>query len=315
MSPRRIAVFGGTGFLGRRIVRRLLAHGFAVRVAARHAERGDVLFGAQDGLETLCADIGDDASVAAAVKDAWGVVNAVSLYVERDALTFHAIHVAGAGRVAAQARRAGVARLVHVSGIGADPNSKSSYIRSRGDGEQAVRQAFPGATVIHPSAMVGSDDALIHGLAGLIETFPVFPLFGRGRTKLQPAHVEDVGEAVARILESDKPAPLYALGGPQVLSYRALVETIAWRLGRKPILLPVPFALWRLAGAAAERMKNPPLTRNQVELMETDNVAGENLPGFDALGIAPKGVDAVLATLPDPSRPRESGDPERQPLP
>jgi uncharacterized protein YbjT (DUF2867 family) len=303
LNVRRIAVIGGTGFLGRRIVRRLLAHGFVVRVAARHGERAAQIFGAQSGLEALRADVGDDASVAAALADSWGVVNAASLYVEREGLTFQAVHVAAAERVAAQARRAGVTRLVHVSGIGADPNSASKYIRSRGQGELAVRHAFPGATIIRPSALIGPDDALIGGLAAMLDKFPVFPLFGRGHTKLQPAHVEDVGEAVARILEAEQPAPLYEFGGPQVFSYRALVETIARRLGRKPLLLPVAFALWRLAGAAAEMLASPPFTRNQVELMQQDNVASAGLPGFDALGIAPKGIEAVLNSLKPPSAP------------
>ena len=297
MSARRIAVFGGTGFLGRRIVRHLLAHGFAVRLAARHPERGAALFEERSALELARADIGDDASVAAALAGAWGAVNAVSLYVERGGLTFQAVHVAGAERLAAQARRAGVARLVHVSGIGSDANSRSSYIRSRGQGERAVRHAYPDATIICPSVMIGPDDALIGGLAGMLGRFPVFPMFGRGRTKLQPAHVEDVGEAVARILQADEPAQLYEFGGPQIFSYRALLQTIAWRLGRKPLLLPVPFALWRLVAAAAEMLANPPLTRNQVELMRRDNVASARLAGFDALGITPQGIDAVLRQI------------------
>ena len=145
--------------------------------------------------------------------------------------------------------------------------------------------------------MVGPDDALITGLAAMLGKFPVFPMFGFGRTRLQPAHVEDVGEAVARILEAVEPAPLYEFGGPQIFSYRVLLQMIARRLGRKPLLLPVPFALWRLAGRVAELLPNPPLTRNQVELMQCDNVASPTCPGFDALGIAPKGIEAVLADL------------------
>ena len=293
MSARRVTVFGGTGFLGRRVVRHLLDRGFAVRVAARHPERGPALFGDQAALEFVRADVGDDASVAATLANAWGVVNAVSLYVERGGLTFQAIHVAAAERVAAAARRAGVARLVHVSGIGADPHSGSKYIRSRGEGEEAVLAAFPGAVIIRPSVMFGPDDAFLTGLTAMLGKLPVFPLFGRGRTKLQPAHVDDVGEAVARVLAAAEPAPLYELGGPQVFSYRALLQTIAWRLGSKPLLLPLPFTLWRLLGSAAQMLPNPPLTRNQVELMQHDNVVSPSCPGFDALGIAPKGI-AVL---------------------
>ena len=297
MSARRITVFGGSGFLGRRIVRHLLAHGFAVRLAARHPERGAVLFEGRSALECVRADVGDDASLASAMAGGWGAVNAVSLYVERGGLTFQAVHVAGAGRLAAQARRCGVTRFVHVSGIGSDANSSSNYIRSRGQGEVAVSHACPDAIIVRPPAMIGPDDALIAGLAGLLGRFPVFPMFGRGRTRLQPAHVEDVGEAVARIFEADKPAPLYEFGGPQIMSYRALLQAIGRRLGRKPLLLPLPFALWRLVGTAAEMLDDPPLTRNQVALMQRDNVASPECPGFDALGIVPQGLDAVLRQI------------------
>jgi len=297
LSARRITVFGGTGFLGRRIVRHLLAHGFAVRVASRHPKRAAQIFGDELSLEAMRADVGDHASVEAALAEAWGVVNAVSLYVERGGLTFEAVHVVGAERVARQACRAGVTKLVHVSGIGSDPQSASKYIRARGEGEGAVRNAFPGAVVIRPSVMIGPDDAFVSGLAAMLGNFPVFPMFGRGQTKLQPAHVEDVGEAAARIVETEKPAPLYELAGPQVFSYRALLQAIARRIGGKPLLLPVPFALWRVGASAAEMLDNPPLTRNQVELMQQDNVAVRGLPGFDALGIAPEGVEAVLAGI------------------
>ena len=153
------------------------------------------------------------------------------------------------------------------------------------------------AIIVRPPAMIGPDDALIAGLAALLGRFPVFPMFGRGRTRLQPAHVEDVGEAVARIFEADKPAPLYEFGGPQIMSYRALLQAIGRRLGRKPLLLPVPFALWRLVGTAAEMLDDPPLTRNQVALMQRDNVASPECPGFEALGIVPQGLDAVLRQI------------------
>ena len=158
MSARRVTVFGGTGFLGRRAVRHLLDHGFAVRLAARHPERGALPVDAS-ALECVPADVGDDASLAAAVAGACAVVNAVGLYVERGELTFSAVHVAGAERVATQARKAGVERLIHVSGIGSDPQSASKYIRSRGQGEEAVRRAFPAAVIIRPAVMFGPDDS------------------------------------------------------------------------------------------------------------------------------------------------------------
>lgn len=301
MSAQRATVFGGTGFLGRHIVRGLPDHGFAVRAAARHPKCG------VPGLEFVRADVGDDASVAVAVADAWAVVNAVGLYVERGDLTFGAVHVAGAERVAALARKAGVERLIHVSGIGADPNSASKYIRARGRGEAAVRHAFPSAIIVRPAVMFGPDDVFLTGLASMLARFPVFPMFGRGGTKLQPAHVADVAEAVARILAQAAPAAVYEFGGPEVFSYRALLERVAKHVDAKPALLPMPFALWRALASAAEWLARPPLTRNQVELMQQDTIASPSRAGFDSLGLTPQGIEAVLDSLkprPAPGRDR-----------
>ena len=197
-----VTVLGGTGFLGRRVVRHLLDRGFRVRATARHPERVPTLFGPNEvGAEAVGADVHDEASVAAVLADADAVVNAVSLYVEHGGPeTFRAVHVEAAARIARLAREAGVGCLIHVSGIGADPASPSNYIRARGEGEIAVREAFPGATLVRPSVMFGPDDYFLTTLARLLRTLPIYPLFGRGRTRLQPVHVEDVSEAIARIL-------------------------------------------------------------------------------------------------------------------
>lgn len=295
-APQTIVVFGGTGFLGRRLVRHLRSHGFAVRVAVRHPERVAGLFPQDPLIGSVAANVDDDASVAQAVAGAWGVVNAVSLYVEKGGRTFHSVHVEAAGRVAAAARRAGVQRLVQMSGLGADPRSPSPYIRSRGEGEAAVREAFPGAIVIRPSAMFAAEDGLTAALAGMLRATPVFPLFGTGHTRLQPAFVEDVAEAVARIFTIPTPAAIYEFGGPDVLTYKALLQTVARRLGLRRLLLPLPFLLWRLLASVAEWLPSPPLTTGQVDLMRHDNVVPGALPGFAALEIAPKSIETVLAS-------------------
>ena len=284
---RQVTVFGGTGFLGRRVVRRLSGHGFALRVAARHPPTS----GDDDFVRT---DIEDPASVEAALAGAWGAVNAVSLYVERGDKTFHAVHVAAAERVAALAHNAGVTRLVHVSGLGADPRSTSAYIRSRGQGEEAVRSVFPEAVIVRPSVMFGPDDAFLAPLRTMTERFPVFPMFGQGQTLLQPNHVEDVAEAIARIMATEARARLYEFGGPRALSYRDILQTVARRAEARPWLVPVPFALWRALGTAAEMLPSPPITRNQVELMEEDNVPSAGKPGFAALGLTPRGIETEL---------------------
>src|SRR5271169_4081699 len=169
-SDRVVTVFGGTGFLGRRIVRHLRLHGFCVRAASRHPDRGDVMCGPDDPqLRSIKADVQDERSVAEALADAYGAVNAVSLYVEHRSETFHSVHVESAQRIAAQAQRAGVNRLVHVSGIGADPRPQSLYIRKRGEGELAVRVAFADAIIIRPAVMFGLDDAFLTTILKLID--------------------------------------------------------------------------------------------------------------------------------------------------
>ena len=293
-APQTVVVFGGTGFLGRRVVRHLLDHGFAVRVAVRHPERAAALFPKSTLLTPVRADIEDDVSVAQALVGAWGLVNAVSLYVETGGRTFRGVHVEAAARVAAMAHRAGVQRLIQVSGLGADPHASSDYVRSRREGDAAVRDAFPGAIVIRPSAMFAAEDGFTAAIAGMLRKAPVFPLFGAGATRLQPAFVGDVAEAVARILAAPTPAAVYEFGGPEAPTYKALLQTIARRLGLRRIFLPLPFPLWRLLASAAEFLPNPPLTRGQVELMERDNVVSGRLPGFEALGVAPRALESVL---------------------
>jgi NADH dehydrogenase len=298
MTHSRITVFGGTGFLGRRVVAKLLAAGREVRVASRHPERARALFGDAPRLQALGADIGSDEEVAAAIEGASGLVNAVSLYVERGGATFRSVHVEAAGRLARTAQAAGVARLVHLSGIGADPGSDSPYIRSRGEGEAAVRAAFPEATVLRSAVMAGEGDALVVPLASLLRRFPVFPLFGRGEVRLQPAWVEDVALAVVYGLCGTSKAPALAeLGGADVLSFRELIEAICRQTGRRPLLLPVSFAGWQRLAWLAERLPEPPITRNQVELMREDNVVSGALPGFARLGVAPRGVSSLLPEI------------------
>ena len=200
MADRIVTVFGGTGFLGRRVVRHLRGQSLPVRIASRHPER---VPSPSEGsaLQSIRADINDEAAVAAAVAGAYGVVNAVSLYLERGTETFHALHVKAAERLARQARLAGVERLVHISGIGADAKSNSPYIRNRGKGELAVQAAFANAVIIRPAVMFGQDDAFLNTLVKLLKRLPAYPMFGRGLTRLQPVDVEDVAEAIARGLQ------------------------------------------------------------------------------------------------------------------
>jgi NADH dehydrogenase len=298
MTTRTFTVFGGTGFLGRRIVRHLHQAGHAVRIASRHPERSRELFGAgAPRLHAVEANVHDDGSVAAAIADAYGVVNAVSLYVERGSETFHDLHVGCAGRVAEQAQEAGATRLLHVSGIGADAGSRSSYIRSRGEGEAMVRAAFPTAIVLRPAVMFGPGDSFVQVIADLLRRSPIYPLFGRGNTRLQPTFVEDVAEAAVRALARPEDGPVaYECAGPRVYRYEELLRTIAEAMGRRPLLVPLGFPAWHALAAVAELLPSPPITRNQVELMQIDNVAS-GLPGFAELGIAPRPLEEILPAI------------------
>ena len=251
---RIVTVFGGSGFLGRRIVRHLGDQGFLPRIASRHPERVSAFEDAAP--QSIRADIHDEDAVAAAIAEAYGVVNTVSLYRERGTETFHALHVQAAGRLALQARRAGVERLVHVSGIGADAASGSLYIRKRGEGELAVQAAFADAIIVRPAVMFGPDDSFLNTLVKLLKRLPAYPMFGQGRARLQPVSVEDVAEAIARAVMPAAAHPVtYELGGPQIYAYKELLKEVADRLGKRRILLPVPFLLWHALARIAEMLQ------------------------------------------------------------
>src|SRR3954469_11768320 len=260
-NDRTVTVFGGTGFLGRRIVRHLRCREFPVRIASRHPDREHRQFGPDDPhLQSVEANIHDERSVADALAGAYGVINAASLYIERGQETFHSVHVEAARRVAAQAARAGVERLVHVSGIGADSASQSRYIRKRGEGELAVRAAFADALFVRPAVMFGPNDAFLTAILKLLRRLPIYPMFGRGLTRLQPAYVEDVAEAIARALQrTEMHARTFECGGPRVYSYEELLRAVAHKASLKPRLIPIPFAAWHALAWFAEMLPSPPV--------------------------------------------------------
>ncbi|MCC8962645.1 complex I NDUFA9 subunit family protein [Bradyrhizobium sp. Pear76] len=292
-------MFGGTGFLGNRIVRHLRHREFPVRIASRHPDRAHGPSGPEDPhLQSVRADIHDEQSVADALAGAYGVVNAVSLYRERGPETFHSVHVEAARRVAAQARRAGVKRLVHVSGIGADAASPSRYVRKRGEGERAVRAEFADACLVRPAVMFGPNDAFLSTVLTLLRRLPIYPMFGRGRTRLRPVYVEDVAEAVARIVERAEPHPtVFEFGGPTPYSYEELLRAIARQAGLTPRLIPIPFVVWHALAWVSEMLPDPPLARNQVELMQIDTVSSPDMPGFAQLDMSPRSIEEILQDM------------------
>jgi uncharacterized protein YbjT (DUF2867 family) len=294
-----IIVFGGSGFLGRQLVDRLIADGMTVCVAVRHpdAARQVLRTLVSDRIAVVKADVGDAGSVAEAVAGADAVVNAVSAYVEKEGVTFEAVHVKGAETVAREAAAAGIARLVLVSGIGADPSSESGYIRARGRGETLVREAFSGATIARPGSMFGPGDALFSTLAELARFLPALPLIGGGYTQLQPVFVGDVAEAIAAMLtDPGTVGQTYELAGPGVYTLRELTNMVLRLSGKRRGILPIPFALAEIQARAFEFLRNPPLTISQVDLLKKNNVANGTLPGFHELNIRPASVEEVVPT-------------------
>lgn len=217
------------------------------------------------------------------------MINCIGFYLETRTESFRDVHVDGARAIARAAKTQGVRDLIHISGIGADPGSPSAYIRTRAEGEEEVRRTFPAATILRPSVMFSRDGAFFGDLGAIVRNLPVVPLFGDGRTRLQPVHVGDVAKAIRRALElSDARGRVFELGGPDRFTYREILQRLAARAGRRRLFLPLPFAFWRALAAGANLLPKPPLTPAQVALMQHDNVVGDDAATFADLSIAPR---------------------------
>ena len=304
MSIQQATVFGGSGFIGRYVVRELARAGINVRVAVRRPDQALFLKAAGEvgQIAPIAANVRDDASVAAAVAGADLVINLVGITFPHGAQTFDAVHRVGAGRIAAAARDAGVSRLVHFSAIGADKASPAKYGRSKAAGEAAVSAAFPGATIIRPGIVVGQEDKFFNLLAALARLSFVLPLPGGGMTKFQPVTVGDVAAAVvAAATRPDSAGRIYELGGPRVYSFKELMEVMLAEIHRRRLLVPVPFAVAGLLAmpldwlpVPLEWLPIPVVTRDQIAMLRVDNVAGGDYPGLGDLGIDPAPIESVL---------------------
>jgi uncharacterized protein YbjT (DUF2867 family) len=300
IAMNRVAVFGGTGFLGRAIVEQLVAMGMTVRVAVRHPDTMKVTDEmAQDGhVLSVYADVADEKSVGRALEGCDAAVNVVGLYVERGTDTFRTVHERGAMLVARQSARSGVKALVHMSGIGVDLNSQSSYVRSRARGELLVREAFPAATILRPSVLFGPEDKFLNTLIAIAQRSPVLALFGAGDTRLQPVYVGDVAKAVLRVLTTpSSQGKVYELGGPAIYHFRALIELVLKETDRSRILVPLPFFIWYALARLLMLLPDPPLTTDVVTLMRQDNVVGAGALTFADLGLAPTAVEDILQVM------------------
>ena len=290
MATELVTVFGGTGFLGRTIVRQLVDAHVQVRIAVRNPATE-----ATNDIEQVQADVRDEAAVGGVIAGAQAAVNVVGLYVERGEETFNAVHVQGALHVARQAKRHGLGRLIHISGIGADPTSASPYIRARGQGELSVKKAFSDATIIRPSVLFGSQDAFLNALDSISRVLPVIPLFGTGQTRLQPVYVEDIAAAVAACLRgAASVGKTYELGGAEVRTYREILQHVLRHRGRRRALLPVPFFIWDILASGLSVLTAPLITRDQIALMRQDNVVHPGAESFEELDVTPRSLNELL---------------------
>lgn len=298
-----VTVFGGSGFVGSQVVRALLRADHRVRIAVRNPNLAfeSQTQGRVGQIQRMACDVTDDAQVSAALQGATAAVNLVGILHETPWRSFEAIHAEAAERIARASAHQGIDRLVQVSAIGADVNSASAYARSKAEGEALARAALPTTTVIRPSVIFGRGDSLLNRFAALASIAPALPLPGGGETRFQPVYVGDVAQAVARAVDDVSTAGrTYELGGPEVMTLKEIQELVLRETAKERALLPLPWQAAGLIGALSEPLGwvglNPPLTRDQVALLRTDNVVQDGAEGLAALGVQPTGVEAVAPT-------------------
>ena len=296
-----VTVFGGSGFVGRYIVRRLAKEGWRVRVAVRDPNLAGFVkpYGVVGQVEPLFCNIRDDASVRAVTQGADVVVNCVGVLDERGRNTFAAVQSQGAGRIARIAAEQGVARMVHISAIGASASSASAYARTKAAGEAAVLAEFPSAMILRPSIIFGTEDQFFNRFAGMSRLGPVLPVVGAA-TRFQPVYVDDVAQAaVLGVLGQAKGT--FELGGPDVRTFRELMQQMLAVIQRRRLVVNIPFAVARLMAFSFDMgrvitggLVKGPLTRDQVRNLAVDNVVAADAQGFAALGIVPTAMASVL---------------------
>ena len=291
-----VTVFGGGGFIGRHIVQRLAAAGHSIRIAGRDTERAARLctMGGVGQITPVAASITDEASSARAVAGADIVINLVGILFESRAGDFQRIQAEGAGRVARLAAAAGAKQFLHLSAIGSDAASPSLYAQTKAAGEAAVLTAFPGAIILRPSVVFGAEDQFFNRFAGLAALLPFMPVVA-GETRFQPVYVGDVADAaMAALRDPAASGKVFELGGPRVMSMRQVLRYILDVTGRRRPMIALPEGLVRLQARLGELLPTPPLTRDQLILLGKDNVVSPNALGFQALGIEPKAVEAIV---------------------
>jgi NADH dehydrogenase len=296
-SPKLVTVFGGSGFLGRHIVRALANDGWRIRVAVRRPNSAHFLrpAGRVGQIQIVRTNVLDGAAVLAALEGAEAAINLVGILSERGRQMFDAVHAGAAANVARAAVQQGTSRLLHISALGLTPNPKAHYFRSKAAGEVRVREAFPAATVFRPSLVFGPEDDFFNRFAWLARLSPFLPLIGGGKTRFQPVYVGDVARAAVTVLHDPATSgKIYELGGPEIMSFRQVLELVLKVTHRKRILVPIPFGLARVQAAFLGMLPNPLLTLDQVRMLETDNLVAPGAPTLSDLGIMPEAAEAII---------------------
>ena len=302
MQIHRVTVFGASGFIGRYVVQRLAQRGFRIAAAVRNPERAGILrpMGDVGQIAPLRADVTSELDTRAALVGADAVVNLVGVLYERGAYGFDAVHAEAAGRIGRLAKEIGVARVVHVSALGANAGSDALYARSKAEGEKRLREGFPTAVIHRPSVVFGPEDNFFNRFAAMIRSSPVVPLIGGGGTRFQPVYVADVADAIVKTLVEERHAGrTYELGGPRIYTFKELLALLETELGRHRPMMSIPWGLAAFQARFLELLPVPPLTRDQVALLKQDNVVTPGAPGFAELGIQPTAAEIILPTYLD----------------
>ncbi|MEM9707069.1 MAG: complex I NDUFA9 subunit family protein, partial [Pseudomonadota bacterium] len=306
MSGELAVVFGGSGFVGRNVVRELAKRGWRVRVAVRRPHHAQFLrpMGAVGQIQLAQANVRHEASVKEAIKDADAVVNLVGILAPTGAQKFETVQAGGAATIAKAAVDQGVERFIQVSAIGSDASSKSVYASTKAEAEMSVRAAIPTASVLRPSIVFGPEDSFFNRFAEMATLSPALPLVGGGKTRFQPVYVDDVADCVCEALaRPDARGRTYELGGPNIYTFKELLQLMLKETGRKRILMPIPFAIAPLVGlvgeiAGALPFLEAPITRDQIQLLKSDNIVGvsgeEGLGVMADLGVNGSTVEAIL---------------------
>jgi uncharacterized protein YbjT (DUF2867 family) len=302
MRGKLVTIFGGTGFLGRYVVPKLIEEGALIRIAVRDIDLALPLkvAGYVGQVEVYSVNPADEKSVSKVIGDSDCVINLIGILFESGKNNFERVHADIPTIIAKAASKQGVKRLVHVSAIGADLHAKSRYSVTKGRGEIEVLKAFPNATIIRPSVMFGEEDKFFNKFASMARISPFLPVIGDGTMRLQPVYVDDVAEVIRKVLTDQRmdknphAGKTYELGGPGIYTFKELMTFVLGKIHKKRILLPIPYSLGLLMGSVMQVLPSPQLTRDQVKLIKSDNVVSKDALTFKNMGIEPASLESIV---------------------